>query len=216
MLEEELTMLHENLSFMDAQVSHEYLVVRYLLNDKAVEESLRLKLNDTGCNITKLTAGIQFSSSDVGYSSVKVNIFINCDGTPIVLNGIYMPHKGDASCDKFRSCFDNFGLLFQELEEQIEKLGNMDILDVKQVTLAVTNAHPQLFPKAATETVLSSLSGGGTGMDVFIALNEIINQHITANKDKISPTRYLQMTEQVYNLINLSFDKIEKENYQLN
>ena len=178
-----------------------------LLKDRVIEESLRLKLNDFGCNVTSLTAGVQFSSSDVGLSSVRVNVFIRCDGILMVLGGISMPHKGDSSIEKYHECFDNFGLILQEMEDKIEKLGNMDIKDVRNTVSLVAEKYPAIFPVKATEEVLEDLSSTGTGMDVFIALNDIVDRHIKQNN--VSPTRYLQITEQVYSFVNTPFDKIE-------
>lgn len=207
-LEEELSSIHENLSFESASVSHEYTVVKYLLNDRVVEETLRLKLNDYGCNITSLRAGVQFSSSDVGLSSVRANVFIICDGIHMVLGGVSMPHKGDASIEKYHDCFDDFGLILQEMEDKVEKLGNMDITNVRETVQIIAEKYPQIFPIKARDEVLTDLStGAGTGMDIFIALNDIVDRHIKQNE--VSPTRYLQITEQVYSFINIPFDKVE-------
>lgn len=207
-LEEELSSIHENLSFESARVSHEYVVAKYLLNDRVVEETLRLKLNDYGCNITSLRAGVQFSSSDVGLSSVRANVFIICDGIHMVLGGVSMPHKGDASIEKYHDCFDDFGLILQEMEDKVEKLGNMDITNVRETVQLIAEKYPQIFPIKARDEVLTDLStGAGTGMDIFIALNDIVDRHIKQNE--VSPTRYLQITEQVYSFINIPFDKVE-------
>lgn len=212
-MEEELSAIHENLAFEDASTSHEFTIAKYRLNDRVVEESLRLKLNDFGCNITSLIAGVQFSSSDVGLSSVRVNVYIKCDGVTMVLGGISMAHKGDASIEKFHTSFDNFGLILQEMEDKIEKLGNMDIHDVRKVVSIVAEHYPAIFPVKATEDVLSGLKGAGTGMDVFIALNDIVDRHISSNN--VSPTRYLQITEQVYSFANTPFDKVESGEHTL-
>ncbi len=56
---------HPDYEFDNGIVSHEYLMVEYLLNDTLMEESVRLKLNDAGAKISKLKAGIRFSTSDV-------------------------------------------------------------------------------------------------------------------------------------------------------
>lgn len=57
-----------------------------------------------------------------------------------------------------------------------------------------------------TEAAIKYLNGG-SAIDVFICLNEIINRHFTNNH--VSPTRYLNMSEQVASMINLPFEKIE-------
>ena len=71
---------HPDYEFDNGIVSHEYLMVEYLLNDTLMEESVRLKLNDAGAKISKLKAGIRFSTSDVGLSKVYATIFYDADG----------------------------------------------------------------------------------------------------------------------------------------
>ena len=83
----------------------------------------------------------------------------------------------------------------------------MDIKDVRNTVSLVAEKYPAIFPVKATEEVLEDLSSTGTGMDVFIALNDIVDRHIKQNN--VSPTRYLQITEQVYSFVNTPFDKIE-------
>ncbi len=215
-LENALSKEHPNMEFVSGQVSHEFLIAQYNLNNRMMEEELRLKLNNIGGNINTLKAGVQFSSSDVGLSSVCANIYFDMDGTTVFLAGIKMSHKGDASTGKFAEELEDFDNIMKESEEAIEKLGNMDISDVASVVEQITEEYSSIFPNKASEEVIEDLrvkcSSSGTGVDVFIALNDIVGRHFASSK--VSPTRYLQMTEQVSKLIKLPFDKIDAGEYQ--
>lgn len=48
----------------------------------------------------------------------------------------------------------------------------------------------------------------GTAIDVYLALNDIIQRH--AKMNNVSPTRYLNLCEQVSKMMNLPYDKIDK------
>ena len=212
-LEKKLKMTYPNILFESGMANHEFFVARYALNDKTIEETLRLKLNDYGSDINSVKVGVQFNTSDVGLSSVNANIYITLDGVNVFLDGISMPHKGDASIERFDDLLSDFDLVLQEAEERVEELGNMDIKDVKCVVELVTKAYSTIFPKTATEEVLLELTGAGTGIDVFIALNDIINRHVKNNN--INPTRFLNMTEMLYKLIKIPFDKLETGEFSL-
>ena len=49
--------------------------------------------------------------------------------------------------------------------------------------------------------------GGGTAIDVYLALNDIIQRY--SEENKISPTRYLNLSEQVAKLMHLPFERID-------
>ena len=50
--------------------------------------------------------------------------------------------------------------------------------------------------------------GGGTAIDVYLALNDIIQRY--SEENKISPTRYLSLSEQVAKLMHLPFERIDQ------
>lgn len=210
-LEDQLKKDHPDFSFDNGSVNHEYLVVEYLLNDKAMEESLRLRLNDAGADIASLKAGIRFSTSDVGLSKVYASIFYDADGVRTTLGeGIAMEHKGDATSEKFGKAMASLGMVLKECEDRIEVLGNTDIRDVAGCVSRIREVY-SFFPKQIAETVeaeaVSRYPKGGTAIDVYLALNDIIQRHAKLNN--LSPTRYLGLSEQVAKLMKLPFDKID-------
>ncbi len=214
-LENQLAIDHPDFEFDNGSVSHEFLMVEYLLNDRMMEETLRLRLNDAGADIKCLKAGIRFSTSDVGLSKVYANVFYDADGVRTSLGtGITMEHKGDASTEKFGNQLESLGMVLKESEDLIEQLGNMDINDVAGCISQIREAYTFL-PKQIAEAVENDcrvrFPKGGTGIDVYLALNDIIDRHASANN--LSPTRYLNLSEQVAKLMKLPFDKIDAGEY---
>lgn len=210
-LETQLSKDHPDFEFDNGSVSHEYLMVEYKLNDQMMEETLRLRLNDSGSDIKSLNAGIQFSTSDVGLSKVYANVFYNIDGIKVPIgDGIAIEHKGDASPEKFRNAMENLGMVLKECEDRIEQLGNIDIKDVAGCVAQIREAYT-FFPTKIAEAVENDCKAqfpkGGTGIDVYLALNDIIGRHVASSD--LSPTRYLALFEQVAKLIKLPFDKID-------
>ena len=53
-----------------------------------------------------------------------------------------------------------------------------------------------------------SSTSGGTAIDVYLALNDIIQRY--SEENKISPTRYLNLSEQVAKLMHLPFERIDQ------
>nr|WP_303181841.1 hypothetical protein [Lachnoclostridium phocaeense] len=211
-LENQLASDHPDFAFDKGKVSHEYLLAEYLLNDPEMEESFRLRLNDAGADIASIKAGVQFSTSDVGLSRVNASLFYDADGVRTFLGGgIGIIHLGDASVADFAESCKSLGLVFKECEDRIEELGNMDIADVAGTVRKVQEKYPFL-PKTVADAVAADLEvscpNGGTGVDVYIALNDIVQRH--ADQSSLSPTRYLNLCEQVAKLMKLPFDRIDQ------
>lgn len=210
-----LTKEHPDIKFQDGTLTYEYLVANYQLNDTMMEESLRLTLESAGRKVDSLSAGITFSSSDLGLSSVFLTLYLNLNGIRISLgDGIRMEHKGEeASMENFQKKCKELGRVLQENEERIEELGLMKVTDVPGVVKAVASKSPFL-PKAATDRVISDLVAAGvdsgTGIDVYLALNEIVQIHM--NTQKVSDERFLAMTEGVAKLMFTDFSKVPPEN----
>ena len=73
-------------------------------------------------------------------------------------------------------------------------------------TLVKKNAF---LPKKAAEKVLEDLRlqmTSGTGIDVYLALNQIIQVHSTMQK--VSDERFLPMSEGVAKLVHTDFSKV--------
>lgn len=212
-LESQLATDHPDFLFDSGTVSHEFLIAEYLLNDREMEESFRLKLNDAGADIGELRAGVRFSTSDVGLSRVYATLFYDADGVRTTLAGrVELEHKGQASIEHFRDDIAKLGMLFRECEDRIEELGNLDIKDVSGTVKRVRTEN-SFLPKQISEQVEDDLKvrfpAGGTGIDVYLALNEIVQRH--AASTSLSPTRYLNLCEQASKLMYLDFQKYDAQ-----
>ena len=209
-MERQLKKDHPRFLFDCAQASHEYLVIEYLLNDPEMEGSFLEALRDAGARISELKAGIRFSTSDVGMGKVYATLFYDADGVRTSLGGrIELVHEGDATPAKFGNLISGLGMLFKESEEQIERLGMMELTDAAE-TLRKIAAKYTFFPKNITEEVaneLECIKDGSTAIDVYLAMNDIIQRH--AKKQNLSPTRYINACEQVAKLMHLPFSRID-------
>ncbi len=216
-LETELAANHPNYQFSEAAVNHDYLVVRYTLNDMMMDEGLRLKLNDTGSDIHQLQSGVQFTTSDTGCSAVKANVFLTVDGVTLYLKGVSINHKDEDLLDSFKKEIKRFAEILKESEERIEELGNMDINDVAGTVKKITSFYSTVFPQKVSQEVIDEMTirypSGGTAVDVYLALADIVDRHVKSNE--LSLTRQLDMTEQVAGLIYLQFDKIDSGEIEL-
>ena len=210
-LEAQLKKDHPDFTYAGGHVNHEFLVAEYMLNDILMEESFRQALNNAGADISTLKAGIRFSTSDTGSSSVFANVFYETNGIRTSLgDGIVMKHVGDASIEKFGNAMENLGMILKESEERIEQLGNIDIKDVAGCVEKIREVYTFL-PKTVAEKVEEDLRiqfpNGGTAVDVYLALNDIVERHSKINV--LSPTRYMNLCEQVAKLMKLPFAKID-------
>ncbi len=88
------------------------------------------------------------------------------------------------------------GASFKEAEDRIEELGNIDIHDVAGCFQNIVYATSEL-PLATAKTIGDELqleyATGGTAMDVFYAVNDIVAR--TKNTKEMSISRFIQMSE---------------------
>ena len=215
-LEESLKKDHPGFTFSEGSACHEYLVARYLINDKMQEESLRLKLNNHGCDLHTVTSGVQFLTSDIGMSAVRANVFFVIDGKTVFLKGIAINHKDEELEQNFKEQLKNFAKILTESEDRIEELGNTDIKNVAATVKTITENIPSVFPSTTASEVMTELEimypNGGTAIDVYLALVDIVDRH--CKKNDLPLARQLDLTESVAGLIALPFDKIDTGEYK--
>ena len=174
-LENQLKQNHPDFTFNRGQVSHEYLMVEYLMNDEEMEQSFRLKLNDAGADIFWIKKRAYVSStSDIGASKVYASVFYDADGVRTTCNsGIALEHQGV----KLRH---NYMLKLQKqlgmvLRSPKNSLKNLEIW-IFQMLLSQYRKSEKLqhFPeKGISEKGKRSsdpVPGGGTAIDVYLAL----------------------------------------------
>lgn len=210
-LEEQLSCDHPEFTFQRAEVSHAYLCVSYVLNDPENEETFRLKLNDLGSKIRELKAGVEFSTSDIGLSRVRANVWFEIDGLRISSgHGIGIRHDNGATVDDFRNACASLGEALKESEEQIEALGNTDIRNVALVVEKICRKYPY-FSKDVTGKAVDrcklNYPDGGTAIDVYLTLCGIFQEY--CQMTEVSLNKRVILSEAVARMMKLPFEEID-------
>ena len=212
-LENYLEAEHPDYTWVSGIVNENFLTSEYKLNNTLMEESLRYQLNENGADVHELSTSVQFITSDTGDSAVWVNLVYKIDSARVVIKGINMEHKGEASEEKFIESLKSFAKVLEESEEKIEELGNTDIKNIPETYKKIISKYSTVFPekvsKEVYEELLINFPNGGTAMDVFLALNDTITRHLKSSNASIERT--LLMTDQIAKLINLPFEKSDNE-----
>lgn len=180
-LEEKIRKEHPEMEMRTARITHEYLNVEYLLNDEEADAGFTTLLKELGLD-AEVKTGIGFATSDVGLSRAYVYSFFTMDGQVTRFgDSIGVEHEGKNDVNTFIKLLPDVGNLFTEAEDQIEKLGNMDIHSVASTVRNITEKNKALFPKAFADDVIASLvMKSGTAIDVYLALNEIVENYINS------------------------------------
>lgn len=208
-VEESLKKHFPDYTFREGCASHFYLFAEYLLNDEISEGRCSELLEKAGIKNDKVKAGLIFYTSDIGESSVTASMYYTVGAMKLLLGkSVKMPHKGEASAEKFAEALENMGQLFKDGEERIEELGNTPIAHPAEVLLAIREKNTWL-PKAITEDLAETLKGltDTTAIDVYLALNEAIE--LKKQKENPAPEIYINLCEQVARLLYLPYSRID-------
>lgn len=211
--EAEIQKEYPDYSFMDASISHEYLHVRYLINNPNTDGRFQILLRDIQYgDFESVKCGIGFATSDVGLSSAYSYPFFKIKDMIIRFGeSISVKHDGSNSIKTFEDRIEKVGSIFKEAEDQIEKLGNTDLNSVAEVVRNIVAEHKTTFPKAQAEEVISELEidmdGSGTAIDAYIALNDIINRYCAAKN--FNPSLQLNLMDRVTKFLYTNYKKYD-------
>ena len=98
--------------------------------------------------------------------------------------------------------------LFKEAENQIEKLGNTDIDSISSTVRNIVDDNKSLFPKSFAEDVVAALSSQpGTAIDVYLALNEIVENYIASRGN--DPTLALTLKDRLSKYLYINIKKYD-------
>lgn len=207
-----MTAEHPAFAFKSGSFSHEYLVLDYLLNDSVMEDSFRYELEKYNVHIDTLTAGVRFSTSDIGNSKVTATPFYILNGETIMLCGgkVAVSHDSGHTKDSFIDELDKLALLFTESEDRVEELGNMDIKHPSGCFRHIIEKNKIL--KSGSDDVASRLDdefpAGCTAIDIYLALNSIID--VRNSKKQLSPTQLIQLSESIAKLMFLNYSDYDR------
>lgn len=213
--EEVLSDKYEEMSFKEAMISHEYFVAEYVLHDEIVEAAFEQTLVDAGVPVKSVTAGARYHTSDTSDSKMSARCFIECklnDGHSLSIalpDAVEMWHLGDASIEKWGDALVKFGDCFNESADAIERLGTIDIPNVPDAVQAIREKYtwlPKKHTYAVMESIIQTGNISGTAIDVYIALNDIIQRQKDA--DGITPTAYVEAMARMNTFLRLPYRKI--------
>lgn len=218
-LENYLAAEHPDYQFSNGMISQEYMVARYLTHDSAAETDIQSKLKYAGFDADKVELGFQFSDSDVGNSEMRVRTYLVINDTSVMMGRPFgVRHEKGSSVDDFQKLLPKAGASYTEAEDQIEELGNLDITHVEGTFLNLAKkvkVLPLGEAKKKAEELKTKLTGNVTGIDIYIALNELISDIKTTKG--LTATQYVRYTEAVADLLFVDFKAydrpfVEKEN----
>ena len=137
-----------------------------------------LNAQGKGAMISKLTPGIQFTSSDTGSASAKVIAMLLGGQHPIHIGGMLaIEHRGMKKVDDFEVALDE---LFAQYGDSIAKLEKLAHVQLSYPSNAMTRVCKYLaLPKKASIEAIAMFemaSGGApaTAHDVYMAMQEIL------------------------------------------
>ena len=161
---------------------HAFTNAQWLLNGKreellgAYEQTLIAQ--GKGAIVSKLTPGIQFSSSDTGHASAKVSAMLLGGQHPIHIGGILaIEHRRQSKIEDFEK---ELNLLFAQLGDSIARLEKLTKVYLDYPGNAMTRICKKLTmpKKAALEAIaMFEMATGGapaTAYDIYMAMQEIL------------------------------------------
>lgn len=212
-LEKQLKKDHPDFKFKEAEISHEYLLVKYYFNDIDADAFLLSKLQELGVAADTVKTGLVFATSDIGYSQVTAYLFYEIDGVPMRLGDkIGVRHDCSNTVEDFQLKLENLGVLLKECEDQVENLGNIEIKDFLGCLRNIVETNETIFPKTIADEVITELSVThpmeGTAIEVYLALTEIIERFKVSRN--LSPTRYLDLSEKTAKFLFADFSAYDE------
>lgn len=204
------------MEFSYGEVSHEYLYVDYYLHDELAEDSMKLLLEQFGAKIDgKLKTGIRVSTSDVAEAALRFSPFYEINGIRVRLGRpLEVIHNVKNTLEKVRqNVFPEIGMLLKESEDEVEKLGNIDInFPAGCLQHVVLEKHPVPYEetKAAMDEMTNDFPNGCKAIDVYLKLNEIAERKVSKNINTFGPAKTVKMFEDVAKLINCDYKSFDK------
>ena len=215
---------HALMKYMDAEypdheykegtVSHEYLRLVWDLNDDTATESLKATLEYYNIKIDKLRMLLQFTTSEIGSAAMRVTPVFDADGKLIPIgNPICVRHDAGNSIDMLVKEFPKIASMTKEAEDQVEKLGNTNIDNMagcfQHIAKDINKFTAAEIKGKVDELNLSwqSVSGGGTAIDIYLALFEVIQGSMAST---LNVARYIELSEACAKKLTSDFKAYDK------
>lgn len=213
--EEELKKDHPEFDFSNGMLSHEYLLLDFMLNDPVMESGFMFTLLNAGMkDVKSVKAGVRFTTSDVGFSKVSAAPFYDVNGVRIRLGKpVEIRHDKGNTKEEFLKKLQSIGMLFKESEEQVELLGNTDIhYPAGCLQHILMDRKLNSLPKGLVDEMIESLtvnpSQGDTAIGIFLLINDIFEKAVATKQP--NPTTYINMSEDIAKLLFLDYSAYDK------
>lgn len=157
--------------------------------------------------VPTIKAGVQLATSDVGNSAVSIATFYEMDGVRVYLGApLKIRHDKGKTLNDVAEAFKKIASIFREAEDEIEVLGNTDIKYPADCLLNIVDEFT--LPKTVAKDVAATMQKeSATALDVYIALNEIVEKHYKTSK--MTLTSLIEMSETVARLMTFDFSRFD-------
>ena len=191
------------------QVSEEFLLVEYWLNDDLEEDSLKQALENIGIKADKVRILLRFTTSDVGNSAMRVTPVFEVDGTKLALKpSAAVEHlEGNTVSMLAEGMMKNFATSFCEMEDKIEELGNTQVKHVAGCFKHMAKKLNVFSADAIKAKVALLKDTSGTAADVYVALNEVATS-VMLNKSNVA--EYIKISESVAKMLFADYSRYDK------
>lgn len=193
--------------FDRGSASHEFMILEFYLNDREMEEKVRMALNENGADIVSLRTGIRLVTSDVGLANASVSLFYDADGIRMTMGGrIELEHRGDASLDLFNRRLGLVRTMYGECPERIYSLQASPVADVAG-TIKNLREEFGVLPKTISEEVEAEarirFPSGGYASDVYLAVSDILKRY--QERTEITQQKYRQICSFTERLLDIPY-----------
>lgn len=205
-LHKRFTALKFTFKFIEGYIDHSYCFSKYEITDGNLLDAYKKALDDNKIpyNPSKLSAAVQFASSNVGLSTAKVSSFIKNDDRYIPLGtACQVQHRGKKTVEDFDNCLNGMFGSYQEAIVGLTKL--MGIKLNHPVDTMVTVCRKLKLPseqcRGAIALFESYANSNMTAYDVYCALGEVI---FNCTVSGVPETKTLIVTEDITKALGFS------------
>lgn len=192
--------------FIEGFIDHYYCFSKYEIVDGDLLDSYKDALNrhNIPFNPKKMSAAVQFASSNVGLSTAKVSALIKSDDHFIPLGtACQVQHRGGKTIEDFENSLNGMFGSYQEAINGLTKL--MDIKLKHPVDVMIKVCKKLKLPSdqcsGAIKLFESYADNNSTAYDVYVALGEVIYNCTISN---VPETKTLIYTEDITKALGYS------------
>lgn len=190
----------------DGAVSHEFISLRWNLNDEEMEEDLKERLEEGGKNVQEVKAVLKFLTSDIGKANATVFPYFEIDGAAMRCGKpIKVEHKGKNTVKSFADLLPRMNAMFKNDVKRLENLAGMEIRYPADCFRAV--AYHVGLPKKICMKLSESLEekGSCTGLDIYYWLHVVVEEYQNQDDKKTDIVALLNKQEAAASSLYLNF-----------